>query len=449
MKKTISVLISLLLLAGMFFTGNLNVAAEEVKMPSDPDFDFENEYMYGDYNAHSLADEDHQGKIETFEEKEIVYEIINYDHLLEILNSEGNYLIQFSGSWCHNTRALAPAVQKLAKSYGIRKIYMYDFHFDNKADGNTFIRMTNGKENVGVNYNYMYGEIISQYLDNLDDWVEYPSSTEAAITYTNAEGKETTVARLQEPFLFLYNKDNKENNSSADVKRDKYPIVYAFEEMVDRDANGVYVSKKDASGEVIKDAEGKPEREYITEAFEGRLEKLFQFIKDNKIELASYDKVATLKSKFASLTDADKLALYPINYAQLVWLLDQPGKTYVLFANPSDDAINKMVGELNQKALDANVKIYLVDNRTDAGIVTKWNYKDRESTDFLADDGMLKFMKEDLIARFFTNLEAKDLTPGTLVAYQIDAVDTDGFPAPVVDVTSNAADLDRVLTSLK
>ena len=108
-----------------------------------------------------------------------------------------------------------------------------------------------------------------------------------------------------------------------------------------------------------------------------------------------------------------------------------------------------MVGELNQKALDANVKIYLVDNRTDAGIVTKWNYKDRESTDFLADDGMLKFMKEDLIARFFTNLEAKDLTPGTLVAYQIDAVDTDGFPAPVVDVTSNAADLDRVLTSLK
>ena len=233
------------------------------------------------------------------------------------------------------------------------------------------------------------------------------------------------------------------------MKRDKYPIVYAFEEMVDRDANGVYVSKKDASGEVIKDAEGKPEREYITEAFEGRLEKPFQFIKDNKIELASYDKVAALKSKFASLADADKLALYPINYAQLVWLLDQPGKTYVLFANPSDDAINKMVGELNQKALDANVKIYLVDNRTDAGIVTKWNYKDRESTDFLADDGMLKFMKEDLIARFFTNLEAKDLTPGTLVAYQIDAVDADGFPAPVVDVTSNAADLDRVLTSLK
>lgn len=162
---------------------------------------------------------------------------------------------------------------------------------------------------------------------------------------------------------------------------------------------------------MIKDAEGNPEREYITEAFEGRLEKLFQFIKDNKIELASYDKVAALKSKFSSLADADELALYPINYAQLVWLLDQPGKTYVLFANPSDDAINKIVGELNQKALDTNVKIYLVDNRTDAGIVTKWNYKDRESTDFLTDDGMLKFMKEDLIARFFTNLETKDLTP--------------------------------------
>lgn len=47
--------------------------------------------------------------------------------------------------------------------------------------------MSDGSENAGVNYNYMYGEVVKQYLTNIDDWIEFPSTTERAISYTNAK----------------------------------------------------------------------------------------------------------------------------------------------------------------------------------------------------------------------------------------------------------------------
>lgn len=70
---------------------------------SSTDYDFEKEYAYGDFNAHSRADEDRQDGIDTFEDKDIVFQDITYDQLIDILGSEGNYMIQLSGSWCHNS----------------------------------------------------------------------------------------------------------------------------------------------------------------------------------------------------------------------------------------------------------------------------------------------------------------------------------------------------------
>ncbi len=64
-----------------------------------------------------------QGGIDTFEDKEIVFQDISYDQLINLLNQEGNFLIQLSGSWCHNSRALSPSVNKYAKEYGIDTIY--------------------------------------------------------------------------------------------------------------------------------------------------------------------------------------------------------------------------------------------------------------------------------------------------------------------------------------
>ena len=59
----------------------------------------------------------------------------------------------------------------------------------------------------------MYGEFVSRYLTNLDDWIAYPSDHDTALSYTNAEGKEVAVGRLQQPIIFLYNKDNQTDYS--------------------------------------------------------------------------------------------------------------------------------------------------------------------------------------------------------------------------------------------
>ena len=44
-------------------------------------------------------------------------------------------MIQLSGSWCHNSRAMSPFINKYAKEYGIDTVYSYDFNINNGDDG--------------------------------------------------------------------------------------------------------------------------------------------------------------------------------------------------------------------------------------------------------------------------------------------------------------------------
>lgn len=124
---------------------------EELKVSnaqlSSPDYEFEKEYAYGDFNAHSKADAERQDGIDTFEDKDIVFQDISYDQLIQLLGQEGNYLIQLSGSWCHNSRAMSPYVNAYAKEYGIDTIYSYDFNVDNGDDGSMFCPYVERKDN--------------------------------------------------------------------------------------------------------------------------------------------------------------------------------------------------------------------------------------------------------------------------------------------------------------
>lgn len=276
LASVLAVAMSMTLLAGCGNSGSesdadSSVAAEEsteeagdsTAQLSATDYDLETNYYFNDFNEHSLADTDRQGIVTYESEDEVVYEDLTYEEFIDLLQQEGNYMIALAGSWCHNSRAMTPSLSKLAKEYGIDTIYTYDFDLDNKEDGNTFIRMTNGSENAGVNYNYMYGEVIQRYLTNMDDWIEYPSTTKAAITYTNANGEDQTIARAQQPIAFIYNKDNTVDNSGSGNESGKCPIVYAFEKMVDRDADGVYVKEYDEEGNEVTDGDGNPVKNYI------------------------------------------------------------------------------------------------------------------------------------------------------------------------------------------
>ena len=410
---------------------------------SSPDYDFEKEYAFGDFNAHSRADMERQGGIDTFEDKEIVFQDISYDQLINLLNQEGNFLIQLSGSWCHNSRALSPSVNKYAKEYGIDTIYSYDFNVDNGDDGSMFVRMSNEKTTPGTKYNYMYGEFVSRYLTNLDDWIAYPKDDDTALSYTNAEGKEVTVGRLQQPIIFLYNKDNKVDNSDSGNTSGKCPIVYAFEEMVERDSEGIYVKETDEEGNPVLNEDGSPVRKYITNEYNERLKKLFDFIKTNQIELSHYTKEAYMRDAFNSygteiFQEKEQINVYPVTYRQLEWLLDEEGNALVLMGGPGSEKTRAVIKTINDYAVKNNIRVYMYDPQIDGGITTdKWGYK--QTTDICEEDSPIVKMYQNLIDRHLTNLTGVKMTEDGypliqtpyLFAYNKDAKDADGFIAPV------------------
>lgn len=410
---------------------------------SSIDYDFEKEYIHGDFNAHSNNDTDRQGGIDTFEDTDVVYQDIDYEQFLYLLEQEGNYLIQLSGSWCHNSRAMSPSVNAYAKEYGIDTIYMYDFDLDNNEDGSTFIRMTNGVNTVGAKYNYMYGEVVSRYLTNLNDWVAYPEDADSAISYTNADGKEVTVAKLQEPFLFLYNKDNTIDNSDSGNGSKSCPVVYAFEEMMDRDSDGLYVKEYDDEGNVVNDEDGNPIRNYITDEYNDRLREIFDYIKDNDVKLSHYTKEDYAREAFNSygtqiFKDDEAVNLYSVTYRELEWLLKEDGNALILFGGPWDEGTRAIAPALNDYAVANNVKVYLCDTLVDSNYtIEKWGYT--QTTSICDSESPILSMYTNLLAKYFTNLEAgktlKDETPliqaPYLLAYNKDAVDEDGFIAPV------------------
>ncbi len=131
------------------------------------DYEFEKEYAYGDFNAHSKADAERQDGVDTFQDKDIVFQDISYDQLIQLLGQEGNYPDSVERFMVSYSGAMSPYVNAYAKEYGIDTIYSYDFNVDNGDDGSMFVRMSNKKTTLGTKYNYMYGEFVSKYLTKL------------------------------------------------------------------------------------------------------------------------------------------------------------------------------------------------------------------------------------------------------------------------------------------
>ena len=119
------------------------------------------------------------------------------------MGQEGNYLIQLSGSWCHNSRAMSPYVNAYAKEYGIDTIYSYDFNVDNGDDGSMFVRMSNEKTTLGTKYNYMYGEFVSRYLQTWMTGLHIRQITILHFLIPMQKGREVTVEAATAYYLSL------------------------------------------------------------------------------------------------------------------------------------------------------------------------------------------------------------------------------------------------------
>ena len=91
--------------------------ADTTKALSATDYNFEPDYYFNTFNTNSLKDKPRQG-IKTFKSAdEVVYEDITYDELIDLFQKEGTYMIALCGSWCHNSRAMSPFINKYDKEY--------------------------------------------------------------------------------------------------------------------------------------------------------------------------------------------------------------------------------------------------------------------------------------------------------------------------------------------
>lgn len=56
---------------------------------------------------------------------------VNFNELIDLLNSNGDYVIFFGASWCHNTQAIIGSIAQKAKQAG-KKVYVYDTTIGNQ-----------------------------------------------------------------------------------------------------------------------------------------------------------------------------------------------------------------------------------------------------------------------------------------------------------------------------
>ncbi|AIQ21015.1 hypothetical protein H70357_33320 [Paenibacillus sp. FSL H7-0357] len=181
----------------------------------------ESEYIKSAFNR-NYAGENNGNIIFTPEDKNLVLEHVTYHQLKQILASDGNYTLLFGGSWCPNTQAIIKYVNEQAIAHHIDKIYFFDTKLDSgltvaEPGNNTG---TNGRANPHNNnelqirtsnhpYANLYVDLVDTYLTNIKT-ENNQAAKPSVISYVNDLNETVTGDRLQVPYLFTYNKDNKD-----------------------------------------------------------------------------------------------------------------------------------------------------------------------------------------------------------------------------------------------
>ena len=333
-------LLTVVLLLATIFTSSftlLNVSAEEVNSSSIAQ-DVGKAYYNSDY--------------EYLDDNNSVFQSITLEEAIYLFQQKGNYLILLGGSWCGNTTAVIDYINEAAKVAGVETIYNLDLRLDG-TNSDTHIRETNGKNDKGATYNYLYGELVTKYLTNLNDWVEYTVDSKSALTYTNADGVDVTVPKVQVPFLFLYNKDNTVDNSDKEDNgyHTTYPIVYGFEKMLNRDENGLYTGRGDNAVRVT-------DEEYTAEINEA----IFSHIGtgEGKVTLSSftdadYIRLAYNERAGQTIFDADEqINIRTLTYKQFKWLLEQDGNYLILLGGAWCGNTQAVIDIINDYAVANN-----------------------------------------------------------------------------------------------
>lgn len=389
-----------------------------------------------------------------------VFQSVTWEEARYLFEQEGNYLILFGGSWCPNTTAVIDYINEAAKSAGVDTVYNLDFRLDG-TNSDTHIRETNGSDKSGAAYNYLYGELVTRYLTNLNDWVEYTVDSESALTYTNSEGADVTVPKAQVPFLFLYNKDNTVNHAGDSEDGAKYPIVYGFEKMLYRDANGekaLYTNSKTQD-----------DTTRVNDYAEQLNAAIFDHIKEYPLSSftdADYIRLAYNEKSGKPLFDAnDQINIQTLTYKQTEWLLDQDGDYLILFGGSWCGNTQAVINIINDYAVENDLTVYNFDTKLDSGYAKKFlGYSD--DVHIRDNNNVFAHLYVDLVNKYLANIEteytiesgnyiyytdaengaeiiANKLQVPYIFAYNKNAVDDNGHDTPILSYVEKMYVLDE------
>ncbi|QGQ98880.1 S-layer homology domain-containing protein [Paenibacillus psychroresistens] len=149
----------------------------------------------------------------------LVYEHVTYHELTKLLQTKGNYAILFGGSWCPNTSAIIKYVNEYAKKYNVDKVYFWDTKLDSGITVGIPVFDVNGQHNStflqvrDTNHPYanLYVDLVKTYLTNINTEYNIASNN---VSYVN-DGKTVVANKAQVPYLFTYNKDNKDKDGNS------------------------------------------------------------------------------------------------------------------------------------------------------------------------------------------------------------------------------------------
>lgn len=171
------------------------------------------------------------------DESDFRVENITYPELLNVLDSDGDFLILFGGTWCHNTAAIIKQTAEYARRYGIKKVYNFDFSLDSTGNGGTLdkhIRDNAFRTIGGVSRqsrpSFLYGRILEKLSNASTQYKILASepgtqSTSPVKYYTDgvvpdpatpATG-EKLARKIQVGHLLSYNKDATSGGQPAPV----------------------------------------------------------------------------------------------------------------------------------------------------------------------------------------------------------------------------------------
>ncbi len=308
---------------------------------------------------------------------EVVFHPVDLDEICYAFSAEGTRMVLIGGVWSEATQKVMAPINALARRHGVDIIHLYDFSTDGKEETSikrdlteqeTYDGPDKKESNPFAIYNYLYGEIVTNHLTNLGDWVPEDRKAGCRNDITSLKRCEDagSVARLEEPFLCLYNKDNTTDNSGNGGSEGTYPIVWAVE-------LGSYVADGATEEEIVNVLEEK----IFCHVDEGCKVQTYDFA-DYMLDAFSLNKRGHAYKTEPSFVPGEKIQVQKVSFQTFYWMLQQKGAFIFMIAGPWCAFSQGGVATVNDYAVANGLRAYMTDIRMDSKhAIDFWYYARR------------------------------------------------------------------------